>query len=202
MRRARTPSPFPSRRTASVLIAGALTAGACGVFGPDDVRTVEVAAHKAVCVGISFRFCLQMRDVGTEEWMFAYDTPEGFEFEWGVRQRIVIEEETIANPAADGSSIRRSLVRVEDRRTVPADSIFTLVVPGGTTSEPAAGTHRFHFAPEAFVCSGRGDCRDLATALAGNDAVEVTLVLGETANAPFRLVDWRACGRLWPECTP
>jgi hypothetical protein len=198
------------RRTSARRLAGAalpltlaatLAATACGTTDPDDVRTVDVAAHKAVCAGPFFRFCLQIRDVGSDEWTFAYDTPIGFEFEWGVRQRIVIEEEPIENPPPDGSSIRRTLVRIQDRRSLAADSVFTLVVPGGATSESETGVHQFHFGSEAFACTGRADCDQLATALGGNDAVEVTLALAGSAEAPFRLVDWRACGRVWPDCS-
>ena len=198
-------STTPSTRSAiaaPLLVAAALAVAACGGTDPDDVRTVEVAAHKAICAGPFFRFCLQIQDVGSDVWTFAYDTPEGFAFEWGVRQRIVIEEEPIENPPPDGSSIRRTLVRVEERRTLPEDRSFSLVVPGGSTSESEPGVHQFHFGSEAFVCAGRGDCEALATALAGNDAVEVTLSLGAQVDDPFELTAWRDCGRAWPDCTP
>jgi hypothetical protein len=183
-------------------IAAALGLTACGTTDPDSVRTVEVAAHKAVCTGPFFRFCLQVRDVNSEEWTFIYDTPQGFSFEWGVRQTIVIEEEPIAEPPPDGSSIRRTLVRVESRQSLAEDRSFELIVPGGATSESEPGLHQFHFGSEQFRCEGRSDCEALTAALAGNDAVELVLELGAQPGDPFAVSDWRACGQFWPDCNP
>ena len=186
----------------ALAIVAALGSAGCGITDSSSTRTVEVAAHKAICAGPFFRFCLQIRDVGTQEWTFAYVTPQGFDFEWGVRQRIVIEETTIDNPPPDGSSIRRTLVRVDSRETLPVDRSFTLVVPGGSTSESAPGLHQFHFGSEQFACGGALDCGALTQALAGNDAVELSLTLTTMPNGPFELAAWRACGRMWPDCDP
>lgn len=191
-----------SRGRGAALVAGLLSLGACGLLDPDDVtrRTYEVAPHRAVCTGLWYWLCLRVRPPGTSEWSLMYETPRGFEFEWGVTKRIVVEERTIENPPADGSSIERTLVRVEVRTIDPADSLFTLIVPGEATTSPAPGLHTLDFAQESFRCAGGPDCDGLAAALAGPDAVEVTLVLGAAAADPFQVVAWRPCGSPWPTC--
>ncbi len=184
-------------------MAGLLSLGACGLLDPDDDvprRTYEVAPHMEVCSGLSYWFCLRVREPGETDWELMYEHPIGFSFEWGVTTRIVVEERALDPPPLDASAVRRTLVRVESRDTVPADSIFTLRLPGDAISAPQAGVFFVPFGTLSFRCDGGPDCDGLATALAGDDAVEVTFVLGATAADPWRAVDWRACGSVWPEC--
>lgn len=192
------------RGAGAAALASVCALGACDLTDPGEDeavrRTYEVAPHKVVCTGEGFRFCLQVRTPGTTEWGFAYDVPQGFEFEWGVTQRIVVDERNLENPPEDGSSVERTLVRVEARTSDPADSLFTLLVPGPTATSPTPGLHALDFGSESFLCDAGPDCDGLAAALDGTDAVEVTLVLGAESTDPFRVVDWRACGSPWPSC--
>lgn len=201
MARRRIPGEDPRRwrSTGMATLIGAFALTACDLTDPDDTRrTLEVAPHQVVCSGLGYGLCLQVREPGSTTWESTFDYPEGFSFEWGVATRIVVEERELDPPPFDGSAIRLTLVRVVDRRTDPADSLFSLRLPGATTISPEAG--RFQFASAAFRCDTGPDCDGLATALGGDDAVEVTLVLGASATDPFRVVDWRACGAAWPAC--
>lgn len=178
-----------------------LALGACDVTEPDVARrTYEVAPHMEVCSGLSYGFCLRVREPGASAWQLMYERPVGFVFEWGVTTRIVVDERALDPAPLDASAVRRTLVRVESRDTVPADSIFTLLIPGSTTSSTTAGLHQVQFGEVRFRCDGEPDCADLDTALAGDDAVEVTFALGPTPADPFRVVDWRTCGEPWPGC--
>lgn len=184
-----------------LVVFAAAAVAACGLTDPDRPRrTLDVAAHKAVCAGPFHRFCLRVREPGATEWTFLYDTPRGFDFEWGVATRIVVEEREIRDPPPDGSSTERTVVRVVSRETLPPGSRFTLLVPGGTTGEEGEGVHRFDFGAEAMRCVDGPDCDGLARVLRGNDAVDVTLELGAEPDDPFRVVDWRSCGQPWPIC--
>jgi hypothetical protein len=182
----------------------AVAVGACGLTGPDTTRrTLEVAPHKAVCVGLSYRFCLLVREPGRSAWEFLYETPRGLAFEWGVTTRIVIEERELDDPPQDASSIVRTLVRTEARSRVPADSIFSLLIPGMTTAPTGPGSHRFTFGAETLHCDTTQpdlDCDGLAEALVGPAAVDLRLALGGTSPHAFRVVAWRACGAPWPDC--
>ena len=181
--------------------AAAWAVAGCGLTEPAPTRrTLDVSAHKEVCTALYFLFCLQVREPGATDWEFMYGHPRGFSFEWGVATRIEVEERRIENPPLDGSDTERTLVRVVAREVLPADSVFTLVVPGGTTHSSEQGLHEFEFGAELILCILGPDCAGLHQSLQGSDATEVTLVLGPTPDAPFRVVAWRGCGLLWPGC--
>jgi heat shock protein HslJ len=64
--------------------------------------------------------CLQVRESSSAAWTLLYDEIVGFHHQPGYLYEIRIKEEAVANPPADGSAIRRSLVAILSRTRVPA----------------------------------------------------------------------------------
>ncbi len=82
-----------------------------------DEKILEVAPTKVDCVGVAPMKCLQVREVGGD-WQNFYAPIEGFDFVEGSRYRLQVKVTEIANPPADGSSLRYQLVRVLDKMPV------------------------------------------------------------------------------------
>ena len=77
----------------------------------------EVAPTKVDCVGMMPMKCLQVREVGGD-WQNFMAPIEGFDWVEGSRYRLQIKVSQVANPPADGSSLKYQLVRVLDKMPV------------------------------------------------------------------------------------
>ncbi|AJP57023.1 hypothetical protein UC34_08485 [Pandoraea vervacti] len=89
-------------------------AGASGTTRTED-RILDVDSQMADCVGVAPRKCLRVRtadDTGKSQWELWYAHIDGFEWKPGVEYRVKIHGEPVANPPADASSMRWTLVEV------------------------------------------------------------------------------------------
>ncbi|MBD2757300.1 DUF4377 domain-containing protein [Spirosoma validum] len=80
-----------------------------------DVVTMRVADHRQDCVGVGPQKCLLVKTDGDTDWKFFYSGIEGFSYEEGFEYQLLVKREPIANPPADGSSIRYTLVEIVDK---------------------------------------------------------------------------------------
>ncbi|WP_353190103.1 META and DUF4377 domain-containing protein [Pandoraea pnomenusa] len=88
-------------------------AGANGSKAED--RVLDVDSQMADCVGVAPRKCLRVRnadDSGKAPWELWYANIDGFDWKPGVEYRVKIHGEPVANPPADASSMRWTLVEV------------------------------------------------------------------------------------------
>jgi hypothetical protein len=81
-------------------------------------KTFFVAAERKPCTGVGPMECLQVREAADRPWQYFYSDIEGFTFEPGFDYELRVREEKVANPPADGSSLRWTLVRVVSKRAV------------------------------------------------------------------------------------
>ncbi|MCA8251829.1 DUF4377 domain-containing protein [Burkholderia sp. AU31624] len=79
-------------------------------------KTVYVAPQSARCTGVAPMECLQVRNSPNEPWSLWYAGIEGFAYQPGYLYTLEIDEYRVAQPPADGSSIRWVLKRVVERR--------------------------------------------------------------------------------------
>ncbi|WP_107312824.1 DUF4377 domain-containing protein [Burkholderia metallica] len=107
----------------STLVAGCQTdaaATAPNAARPADgkavTRTVYVAPQSARCTGVAPMECLQVRSSPNEPWSLWYAGIEGFAYQPGYLYTLEVDEYRVAQPPADGSSIRWVLKRVVERR--------------------------------------------------------------------------------------
>ena len=116
----------------SAVAATAFLLAACGtardVAGPDEtkaasnvvLKTLQVAPARVACTGVAPQTCLQVRESSSADWTLLYEDIVGFDYQPGYLYEIRIKEEAVANPPADGSAIRRSLVAILSQTSVPA----------------------------------------------------------------------------------
>ena len=92
-----------------------------GPSSPDDAVTkpLQVAPYRVECVGVGPSMCLQVRETSTAPWTNLHDEIVGFTHEPGFLYELLIKEETVENPPADASSIRRTLIRILSKTQAP-----------------------------------------------------------------------------------
>ncbi len=73
--------------------------------------TLTVASQQVDCQGEGIQKCLLIKREKQKDWEYFYNEIEGFTYESGFEYVLEIEEESIANPPADGSSIKYKLVK-------------------------------------------------------------------------------------------
>lgn len=94
-------------------LAGAFLLTACSMqqtLTQDSLLYVN--AQTKECSGVGPMTCLQVRTTEDQGWQLFYQKIEGFDFEPGYQYQLQVHKETIANPPADGSSIKYTLVKV------------------------------------------------------------------------------------------
>ena len=75
-------------------------------------KTLFVGPERVDCVGVAPQKCYQFKEDPSEERRFFYGEITGFEYEPGYQYELRVCEETVANPPADGSSLRWELIEV------------------------------------------------------------------------------------------
>lgn len=98
--------------TVAVLVA--LAATPVGAQAP-ETKTLWVGHYRVDCVGVGQQKCLLVREYEFDDWQLYYGRIEGFDFVEGYAYQLLVVEERIDNPPADGSSIRYKLIEVVDR---------------------------------------------------------------------------------------
>ncbi len=77
----------------------------------ENTKTIIVGPQTADCTGVAPMKCLQVKETPAGEWSNLYSNIEGFTYEPGYEYVLKIKTEKLANPPADGSSIRYTLIR-------------------------------------------------------------------------------------------
>jgi heat shock protein HslJ len=77
-------------------------------------RIIQVAGQRAPCSGVGRQLCLQVRTQPGAPWELLYSDIEGFDWTMGVEYVLRVRETTVANPPADASSLRWTLLEVLD----------------------------------------------------------------------------------------
>ena len=114
------------RKSTNLVLAGlmALAMGGCSDGTGDDGaaassdKEIMVAHFLSDCVGVGPQQCLNVRESAEAEWTLWYDPIEGFEYEAGYDYLLRIRETTVANPPADASSIRWTLIEELEKTPV------------------------------------------------------------------------------------
>jgi hypothetical protein len=83
-----------------------------------EVKTLFVGPELVECVGVAPQQCMQVKEDADGEYSLFYNQIEGFTFEPGFEFELSISVETIANPPADGSSLRYSLIEIVSQTPV------------------------------------------------------------------------------------
>lgn len=81
-------------------------------------KTLFVGPERVDCVGVAPQKCYKVREDPSEEWVFFYSEIAGFEYEAGYEYELLVREEKVTTPPADGSSLRWELIEVVGKETV------------------------------------------------------------------------------------
>jgi hypothetical protein len=108
-----------------------------------DEKTFIVGPQTADCTGVAPMKCLQVKEKASEDWTNFYTNIEGFTYEPGYEYVLKVKTEKIANPPADASSIKYTLVKQvsKTKKDVAAAGEKTLIV-GAETVDCSAGAGR------------------------------------------------------------
>lgn len=100
------------------------------IDGPESAiqKTIYVGPLLLDCVGVAPQKCMQIKEDPAENYRLYYDQIEGFDFEEGYEYKLIVKEEQIENPPADGPSTRWVLVTQESK--TPAASTLEDVLWG------------------------------------------------------------------------
>jgi heat shock protein HslJ len=89
------------------------------------VITAWVGPQLVDCVGVAPQKCMQVKTNPDEEYSLFYDNIDGFEFEEGYEYEIQVLVEPVANPPADGSALKYTLVEVVSQTPVTSEQPST-----------------------------------------------------------------------------
>ncbi len=92
-----------------LLFAMALLLGSCSNSGKTEKLTV--ASQQGDCIGVAPMKCFLVKKEGQNEWEFLYNNIEGFNYEPGYEYVLEVKVDSVANPAADQSSLKYTLVK-------------------------------------------------------------------------------------------
>lgn len=74
-------------------------------------KTLIVGPQTADCTGVAPMKCLQVKENASGNWTNFYSNIEGFTYEPGYEYVLQVKTEKIANPPADASSIKYTLIK-------------------------------------------------------------------------------------------
>lgn len=108
-----------------------------------DEKTFIVGPETADCTGVAPMKCLQVKEKASENWTNFYTNIEGFTYEPGYEYVLKVKTEKIANPPADGSSIKYTLIKqVSKTKKSTADAGEKTLIVGAQTVDCSAGAGR------------------------------------------------------------
>lgn len=113
-----------------LFLVSALLLTACGGSGGAVASTLEVDHYREPCVGEARFLCMRAKEKGEADFTFMYDAIKGFEPTWGHTYVLEIEETSVPNPPADGSSVEYSLKSVVSDTPVNPATTFVVQVDG------------------------------------------------------------------------
>ena len=185
-----TPSLLLFTRLFAAVIAIALSG--CG--GSTAVRNVEsvgittltVHHYRNGCIGEGAFLCLQVSSDGGAIENF-YSAIEGFDFEWGYRYDLDVRVEEIANPPADGSSLRYRLIDEVARTRIAFPEEVSVWVPATDVHfEPLSATQFRISDGQTFICAP-SDCATLNSLIAQRFWVALDFQFPVTEGEPLVL---------------
>jgi heat shock protein HslJ len=87
---------------------------------------IFIGPDKVNCTGVAPMQCLQYKYAEQDSWKMLYGGIDGFEHQSGYLYTLLISEQTILNPPADGSSIKRTLIKILEQKKIASDQAAML----------------------------------------------------------------------------
>lgn len=77
----------------------------------DNTLTLTIASKQVNCTGVMPQQCYLIKLDGQQGWSYFYDSIEGFSYTPGYEYTLEVKVDSIANPPADRSSLKYTLVK-------------------------------------------------------------------------------------------
>ncbi len=150
---------------------------------PAQTVTVEVAPYKQPCVGVGPMLCSWV-SIDGGDWQFFYNGIAGFDFQWGHSYTLTVSVEQVANPPADGSSLRYSLISVDSDSGYQSGLTFEMQMPTVLVQPVSDGLFSLGGEIE-FTCADPLQCSALGTFLSSNITPPTVFTFPETEGDPL-----------------
>jgi hypothetical protein len=143
-----------------------------------DIEMMEIAGHRAPCVGSTTQLCLVVKKPGQASLGLFYDSIEGLAPRWGREYTVEMDVVPVPNPPADGSSLRYVLRTIVRDEAVPPGRSFNfrvfdagsgvaafVTVLGAADGRLMDGT--------TFICPTASTCSDIQVRLSRSGAFDI-----------------------------
>ncbi|WP_088444588.1 DUF4377 domain-containing protein [Flavobacterium oreochromis] len=113
----------------------AFTLMSCKTINNTNKKTIYISAETKPCsTGLMETQCMLVKwTKDQKEWEYFYSSIQGFKYEIGNEYELIIKEEKIKNPPADGSSIKYTLIKEISKRKMVTTSSQKLKKPFTST---------------------------------------------------------------------
>lgn len=88
-----------------------------------DLTTYKVASATTIGYGVAPQVCLLVKEGEASDWELFYSQIEGFDYQPGYEYVLQVQKTPVANPPADGSSIRYTLVKVVSKQAKQSEGL-------------------------------------------------------------------------------
>jgi hypothetical protein len=168
----------------SLILAGAFESGVAMLPLPTPERaTFSVAPYKLPCSGMMPMLCLMVAQNGGEQ-QFFYSPIGGFEFQWGHSYELSVRVEDVANPPADASSKRYTLLEIVSDSGYQPGFTFEMELPVMLVQPVSAGVYSLNGEIE-FTCATENMCSALGTFLGSGITPPTVFTFPEVEGDPL-----------------
>jgi len=162
-------------------------------------RVLLVEHHAAVCVGVGLQLCLLVRQPTESHFSYHHGGIEGFDYQWGFRYQIEVEEHQVSELAADASSIRTVLRRVATKEPVdPATQFFLVLTRERTAFWRSRRTTIASTKPPSLSARPESPARDCGTRSAGEPGSDTGSNTRRRRETRYGWSSGTSATRTWP----
>ena len=152
---------------------------------PSRLRTTYIDSFKSVCFGMFQTLCLRERPNQSSDFGNNYGGIIGFHYQWGHHYELIVRDEDVIDPPADGSSIDTYLEEIISVTEDPVGSLYEY-----QSIEAYYVNYRnneYRFLGQVFSCLTDSLCESL---LALEDPTVVDLTFEYAGNGEIRLINY------------
>lgn len=167
-----------------LILAGAFENGVAVLpLSAPNTITLSIAPYKQPCTGVMPMLCMLVAQDGAEA-QFFYSQIAGFDFQWGHSYEMIVRVDEVANPPADASSLRYTLVEVLSDSGYQPGLTFDMRLPTMLVQPLDDGLFSLNGEIE-FTCVTAHMCSALGTFLGSNITLPTVFTFPETAGDPL-----------------
>ncbi len=89
-----------------------------------NIEYMRIKHHMVECEGFEVDHCFVAQKEGSDEWVYVYESIEGFDYQWGVEYEILVQAQEIDSGFADALSLRYTLLEVVSETQHEASEAF------------------------------------------------------------------------------